>query len=178
MQNSARGRQRMRCRFFIFVDGACEFNDFAVSFSETHMNKKGKFMFKERERERERLMLNSVVLFIYCTYKIMYICTLFYIYCDSQMDFCWDMTCVEWSWIIRFFGFWTYDYSDSSDYSIILLVIPKCWDALRMCFITSSWPNHSKSVYRNTCEAIFHRCNYYTFLCFVTSCCQSFRDIY
>lgn len=47
-----------------------------------------------------------------------------------------------------------------------------------MCFIMSSWPNHSKAVYRNTCEAIFHLCNYYIFKCFVTSCFQSFRDIY
>lgn len=47
-----------------------------------------------------------------------------------------------------------------------------------MCFIMSSWPNHSKAVYRNTCEAIFHLCNYYIFPCFATSGFQSFRDIY
>lgn len=102
------------------------------------------------------------------------------------------MTCVEHHLELnhQVFGFWTYDYSDCMD-SVslwqtclpllhwLLLVIPKCWDALhKMCFIMSSWHNHSKAVYRNTCEAIFHLCNYYTCLCFVTSCFQSLRDIY
>lgn len=111
-KNSARGLQRMRCRF--------------VSLWTVHVNlmtllwvsvkhiwaKKQVHVQSERERERihaSGLMLNSVVLFIYIyvyiiitTHTVLY---LFYICCDSKIDLLLKIT---WRWIIRFFGLWTY----------------------------------------------------------------------